>query len=75
MQANKSKVCFFFKFKFQTGECVGEYTGELITRQEEAVRQNIYERRELSNYFYATCAQNLTIDASAMGNHTRFLIC
>jgi len=63
----------FARHDIPVGECVGEYTGELITRQEEALRQDINERRELSNYFYDTCAQNLTIDASAMGNHTRFI--
>jgi len=49
---------------------IGEYTGELISRKEWSKRRREY--KEATNYDFATCT-NFTIDAGAMGNHTRFI--
>ena len=56
-----------------SGECVGEYTGELITDEESDERVLKYEKKNLSNYTYSTCTDSLSIDAQRMGNHTRFI--
>ena len=49
---------------------IGEYTGELILKDEWYKRWHEY--KEATNYYYSTCT-NFTIDAGAMGNHTRFI--
>ena len=50
---------------------VGEYTGELITMEEYRERVKIVKLLGASNYFFNTCT-NMVVDATAMGNHTRF---
>jgi len=52
---------------------IGEYTGEIITEEEERRRINIYNALHLSSYIYETQKPELFIDAGPMGNHTRFI--
>ena len=49
---------------------IGEYTGELVSTKERNKRWREY--KEATNYDFTTCT-NFTIDAGAMGNHTRFI--
>ena len=57
---------------FISDTVIGEYTGELITTKEYSVKVSIIAGTGASNYFFNTCMNNLVIDATAMGNHTRF---
>jgi len=70
---SKLGLGLFAKHDIPKGECVGEYTGELITDKEAGKRLAKYERKNLSNYTYSTCTDSLSIDAQRMGNHTRFI--
>jgi len=67
----------FAKHGIPKGQCVGEYTGELITLEEKNEREAEYKKRNLSSYFYKATddEQDYTwiIDGQAMGNHTRFI--
>jgi len=67
----------FAKHGIPKGQCVGEYTGELITLEEKNKREAEYKKRNLSSYFYKATddEQDYTwiIDGQAMGNHTRFI--
>ena len=51
---------------------IGEYAGELITDDEWDRRATNYTLAGVTNFFFGTCT-SMTIDASAMGNHTRFI--
>jgi len=63
----RSTQQFFF-----SDTVIGEYTGELISREEFEKRQKELKKTGASNYFFSTYS-SMTIDAGAMGNHTRFL--
>merc|ERR1719317_797741 len=64
----------FAKRFIEDGTVIGEYTGELITREERLRRHfNFYQPAQMSNYVYETRKAGLEVDAGAMGNHTRFI--
>merc|ERR1712200_224203 len=63
----------FAKGLISKGTVVGEYTGELITKEEQRWRWGIYKAHNMSNYNYDTRKPGLVIDAGPMGNHTRFI--
>jgi len=63
----------FAKHDIPKDECIGEYTGEVITKEEKTKRGVMYEEKKLGNYFYSTSVDGMKIDAQAMGNHTRFI--
>jgi len=67
----------FAKHGIPKDECVGEYTGELITSEAANKRRAKYRRKNLSSYFYTAQDDKnddrMVIDAQAMGNHTRFI--
>jgi len=60
----------FAKHAIPANSIIGEYTGELISKEENIKRWN--ENRKATNYYFDTCT-NFIIDAGAMGNHTRFI--
>jgi len=62
----------FAKHAIPANSIIGEYTGELISTEEWQKRNGEMDRTGAGNYFYETCS-SLTIDAGAMGNHTRFI--
>jgi len=62
----------FAKHAIPANTVIGEYTGELISREEFEKRQKELKKTGASNYFFSTYS-SMTIDAGAMGNHTRFL--
>ena len=53
------------------GEFVGEYKGEIITREESERRGAIYEHQRLSYLFSLNASQD--IDSTYFGNKTRFI--
>jgi len=63
----------FAKSFIAKGTVIGEYTGELITEEEEERRYKIYKAHKMSSYFYETKKPGLVVDAGHMGNHTRFI--
>jgi len=63
----------FARHFVKKGTVIGEYTGELITIEEETRRLNLYKKMNMSNYFYEPRNEGLSIDAGPMGNHTRFI--
>jgi len=64
----------FAKCFIADGTVIGEYTGELITREERLKRHfNFYQPARMSSYVYETRKPGLVVDAGPMGNHTRFI--
>jgi len=62
----------FAKHSIKKGSVIGEYTGELITKDEQFKRHIVNRQNNLTNYVYETGTE-FVIDAGAMGNHTRFI--
>jgi len=62
----------FARQEIPANSIVGEYTGELISKEEWSKRWKNNKKTKTCNYFFKTC-KNMTIDAGAMGNHTRFI--
>ena len=68
------KLLYSIAFHLYLGTVIGEYTGELITEEEEERRYEIYKAHKMSSYFYETKKPGLVVDAGHMGNHTRCLL-
>jgi len=58
------------KEEIKKGTFVGEYTGELITRQELDSR---LKKAKDSMFYYFTLGDNILVDARPKGNHTRYM--
>jgi len=62
----------FARHPIRANTIIGEYTGELITQEEYEERRNRLRENGGRNYFFSTYS-TMVIDASAMGNHTRYI--